>query len=228
MLSPQALYMAVSSSGRLHGHSLSYYWECRLQKCLVTLRLFAMSKSTPGWVRGSYWPHLQKAIADWSTYAWVQAASNSLCRLYILLHEGLLLYKNYFWQIFTFWGISSNFKEKKDFPTNLLIWHGFDAWPLPQQHRICGTHKIFDKSLNQRKLVSFDAHLCKIMSLTQPAPRPLKMFYPTCTQLLFRQGNPSIITSLPVTQQVQEYLITRGDFTGVSIIWKLHLLFLLM
>ncbi len=38
---------------------------------------------------------------------------------------------------------------------------------------------------------------------------------PTCTQafdtqLLCGQGNPSIITSLPVTQRVQEFLIIRG------------------
>ena len=41
--------------------------------------------------------------------------------------------------------------------------------------------------------------------------RGYKTLYPTCTQLLSEGGNPSIITSLPGTQCVHSFLITRGE-----------------
>ncbi len=39
-------------------------------------------------------------------------------------------------------------------------------------------------------------------SLAQPASRCLKLVGPTCTELLFSEGNPSIMASLPVAQRV--------------------------
>ncbi len=165
--------------------------------------------SWTGWVGGSYWPHLQQAIADWSTYALVQVGSNSLCRLGRHIYTwGTTIIQKLFFGIFSFQTI---LKKKRIFLK--IYWSGMNLMPgLYHSNTGSVEHTEFMKNCCVRENQYYLMHInAKKMSLTQPAPRPLKMFYPTWTQLLFRQGNPPIIASLPATQRVQEFLITRGE-----------------
>ncbi len=64
-------------------------------------------------------------------------------------------------------------------------------------------------SENQYQVVHIYARKKKSLTLVT-CTQVFENVNPTCTHLLFRQGNPSMITSLPATQRLQEFLITRG------------------
>ncbi len=61
---------------------------------------------------------------------------------------------------------------------------------------------------------------------TRPAHWPLKMWGPSCTKLLSGawRDNPSVVTSHPGTQRVQEFLLIQGGRRNLTIIGKIQYL----